>query len=127
VFEEQARAWVRRYADAASIGGSPDIVGPSSAIIDGKDCQLDVLVAADEGSVSPAERTVLAIGEAKSGETLTPGHLRRLEKARSALGTRAAQAKILLFGASPGPELEAEAAGRADVELVGLDRLYHGG
>jgi AAA+ ATPase superfamily predicted ATPase len=125
VFEEQARAWVRRYADGATLGGPPDWVGPSSALIEGKDCQLDVLVAADEGD-SPSERTVLALGEAKVGETLAPGHLRRLEKARAALGTRAARAKILLLGATFADELKAEVRARTDVELVGLDRLYGG-
>ncbi|HEX8694701.1 MAG TPA: hypothetical protein VF746_19910 [Longimicrobium sp.] len=126
VFEEQARAWVRRYADAATLGGSPDIVGPSTATIDGKDCQLDIVIASDEGAAAPSERQVLAIGEAKAGETIGTGHLRRLEKARAALGTRAAQAKLLLCGASFSAEIAAQAGARADVELVDLDRLYHG-
>jgi DNA-binding MarR family transcriptional regulator len=126
VFEEQARAWVRRYADPETLGGAPDIVGPSSAIIDGKDCQLDVVVASDQGASGASERQVLAIGEAKAGETIGIGHLRRLENARAALGTRAAGAKVLLFGPAFTPEIEAAAATRPDVELVGLDRLYHG-
>ncbi|HEX8321529.1 hypothetical protein [Longimicrobium sp.] len=126
VFEEQARAWVRRYADPETLGGAPDIVGPSSAIIDGKDCQLDVVVASDEGASGASERQVLAIGEAKAGETIGIGHLRRLEKARAALGARAAQAKVLLFGPAFTPEIDAAAASRPDVELVDLDRLYHG-
>ena len=117
---------MRRFADPESVGGSPDVVGPSLAIIDGKECQLDVLVAADDGAGTPGERTVLAIGEAKAGETIGAGHLRRLEKARAALGTRAARAKLLLFGPNFSPDLTAEAAGRPDVEVVDLDRLYHG-
>ena len=40
VFEEQARVWVRRYADESTLGGAIDVVGPSSVVIDGKDCQL---------------------------------------------------------------------------------------
>jgi uncharacterized protein len=126
VFEEQARAWVRRYADAATLGGSPDHIGPSSAWIDGKEHHLDVVAAADAGASSPAERAVLAIGEAKSGETGGRGHLHRLELARAALGTRAAGARLLLFAPAFTPDLAAEAARRGDVELVDLDRLYHG-
>lgn len=126
VFEEQTRAWVRRDADASTLGGSPDYVGPSIVMIDGKECQLDVVVATDNGSGAPSERTVLAIGEAKAGETVGKGHLRRLEQARRALGTRAARARLLLFAPAFTADLQADAARRADLELVGLDRLYHG-
>lgn len=126
VFEEQARAWVRRYADASTIGGTPDHVGPSSAMIDGRECQLDVVVAVDEDAGAPAERSVLAIGEAKAGETVGRGHLRRLESARSALGSRGARARLLLFAPAFTPDVEADAARRGDLELIGLDRLYSG-
>ncbi len=124
VFEEQTRAWVRRFADPATLGGFPDHVGPSSAVIDGKECQLDLVVAADEGGAAASDRTLQAIGEAKAGETLGTGHLRRLEKARVALGRRAAHARLLLCGADFHPELAFAAEGRDDVELVDLERLY---
>jgi uncharacterized protein len=126
VFEEQARVWVRRFADPETLGGSPDRVGPSSATVDGKECQLDVLVAADAGGGDPSERDVCAIGEAKAGETVGVGHLRRLEKARASLGTRAAHAKLLLFAPAFAPELVAAARARGDVEVVDLQRLYEG-
>jgi uncharacterized protein len=126
VFEEQARTWVRRHADPATIGGTPDHVGPSVLIIEGKERQLDVVVAAGNGEVAPSERTVLAVGEAKAGETVGMGHLRELEQARAALGTRAAQAKLLLFAQAFAPGLVADAARRADLELVDLERLYRG-
>lgn len=126
VFEEQVRSWVRRFAEPATLGGFPDHVGPSSAVVDGTECQLDVVVAADEGGAAPSDRAVLAIGEAKAGETLGTGHLRRLEKARVALGTRAAHAKLLLCGAEFHPELTSAAEGRGDVELLDLQRLYSG-
>jgi uncharacterized protein len=126
VFEEQARAWVRRYADTETIGGAPDIVGPTTVTIEGTEYQIDIVAASDEGAAAPSERTVQAIGEAKVGETLGVRHLRHLEQARVALGTRAAQAKLLLCGASFSKELEAQAAARADVELIDLERLYHG-
>lgn len=127
VFEEQARAWVRRFAEPATIGGPPDHVGPSTALIGGRERQLDVVVASAERiDAPPSERSVLAIGEAKAGETVGTGRLTDLEKARAALGTRAAQAKLLLFAPAFTPELTAVTGRRADVELVDLDRLYHG-
>src|SRR5690606_13688935 len=53
VFEEQARTWVRRFADPETLGGEPDHVGPSSAVIDGTEYQMDVIVAADDGAGIP--------------------------------------------------------------------------
>jgi len=126
VFEEQARVWVRRFADPMTLGGFPDHVGPSSAVVDGMECQLDVLVAADLEGVTPSERDVYGIGEAKAGEAVGMGHLRRLEKARASLGTRAAKAKLLLFAPAFQPDLVTAARARGDVELVDLDRLYAG-
>jgi len=125
VFEEQARAWVRRYADSPTLEVTAELVGPSTVNFEGKDHQLDVVVATGAGSPA-SERTVHAVGEAKAGETVGTGHLRRLEKARAALGTRAAHAKLMLFGTGFTPEVESEAERRSDVELIGLDRLYGG-
>jgi len=127
VFEEQARAWVRRHADEASLGGPADYVGASTAVVDGTERQLDLVVAgaADPGT-PPAERAVLAIGEAKAGEIVDARHLRLLEQARSALGARAAGARLLLFAPAFAEELRAESRRRTDVELIDLDRLYGG-
>jgi hypothetical protein len=94
--------------------------------VEGEDRQLDVVVAEDGGGGAPADRSIRVIGEAKAGERLSERHLRRLERARAALGTRAAQARLLLFGAEVGDDLRALADGRADVELVDLERLYGG-
>lgn len=126
VFEEQARTWVRRFAAPATLGGEPDHVGPSAVTIGGTEHQLDVIAAADNGATEPSNRAVLALGEAKSGETVGAAHLHHLEQARSALGSGAAGAKLLLFAVAFTPELERVAASRADVELIGLDRLYGG-
>lgn len=128
VFEEQARAWVRQFAATATIGGEPNYVGPSVVTIDGTEYQLDVVVAADRSDEpgEPSDRVVLAMGEAKSGYTIDEGHLRHLERARSALGSNAASARLLLFAPSFTPELERSAAARSDVELIGLERLYQG-
>ncbi|MDX2207459.1 MAG: hypothetical protein SFU57_07435 [Gemmatimonadales bacterium] len=126
VFEEQARVWVRRFADHTTLGGSPDHVGPSVASVGGTECQLDVVVAAGSDGAPSADRTVLAIGEAKAGMTLGPDHLRRLEKSRASLGERAAQAKLLLFAPAFTQSLITASGKRPDVELVDLDRLYTG-
>lgn len=126
VFEEQARTWVRRYADRDTIGASPDHVGPSAVTLEGTEYEIDVLAAADRGAAEPADRTVIAIGEAKAGETITARHLRHLERARASLGSRAAAAKLLLFGTEFGTQVSDAAGSRHDVELVDLPRLYHG-
>lgn len=127
VFEEMARAWVRRHASPATLGGAADIVGPSTVAIEGKEHELDLVVAsAEEPAAPPSERVVLAIGEAKVGEIVGSGHLRTLERARAALATRAAQARLLLFATAFTPQVRAEAADRTDVELVDLERLYRG-
>jgi AAA+ ATPase superfamily predicted ATPase len=123
VFEEQARTWVRRFADHKTLAVR-DHIGPSGVSLDGKVHQLDVVVAAD--SSEPSERQVEAIGEAKSGEVLTLSHLHRLERLRAALGPRAAHSKLLLFGTSADANLRSESSGRADIELIDFDRLYTG-
>ena len=124
VFEEMARTWTRRFASDETLPVR-DWIGPSSVGLDGKDRQIDVLVADDSGDV-PAERAVAAIGEAKSGETLTLGHLSTLERMRAAFGERALGAKLFLFGTDIDSALRAVGERRDDVELIDLDRLYHG-
>jgi AAA+ ATPase superfamily predicted ATPase len=118
VFEQQARTWVEQFASEGTLGGPADYVGPSSVSIEGTDHELDVVVATGEGD--PTERQIVAIGEAKAGETITVHHVRRLERARAAFGPRAAGATLLLFGATF--DLDAS----PDVQLVDLSRLYHG-
>lgn len=123
VFEEQARTWVRRFADSATLGVR-DHVGPSSVTVEGTPLQVDVVVAA--AGDEPSQRAVAAIGEAKSGEALTTAHLHRLERVRTALGDRATSSKLLLFGPSIDGPLRRAARRRTDVELIDLERLYGG-
>jgi hypothetical protein len=49
-----------------------------------------------------------------------------LERARAALGSRAARAKLLLFAPTFAGDLVKLAERRHDVDLVDLERLYHG-
>jgi len=123
VFEQQARTWVRRFASDETLA-TRDHIGPSYATLDGKDRDLDVVVSGPGDT--PADRVITALGEAKAGETVTGSHLHRLELLRTALGARATAAKLLLFGVSFDPALLDYASSRADVEIVDLDRLYHG-
>jgi AAA+ ATPase superfamily predicted ATPase len=123
IFEELCRHWIGHHAEPAVLGGlTPDHVGRSAVSVDGTEHELDVVVAQD-GSV-PSERDVVAIGEAKAGETLGIGHLQALERARSVLGTRAFRARLFLFGSRFHEGLRREAERRSDVELVDLARLY---
>lgn len=130
-FEWMARDWTTHRASSATLGGPADHVGTSVVSRAGDTTiELDVVVAADDGRVDggdlPERRTVHALGEAKAGETLALHHLARLEAARDALGPRAADAKLLLFGATFDPAMAALAERRPDVELVDLPRLYFG-
>jgi hypothetical protein len=126
VFEEQARAWVRRFAAPETVGGDAGYVGPSQVTIESTEYQIDVVVAGGDEGVAPAERPVLAIGEAKAGETVGMAPLRHLERARAALGPNAAGAKLLLFAPAFADDLRLTASRRADTELVDLERLYRG-
>ncbi|MDP2958079.1 MAG: hypothetical protein Q8N53_16755 [Longimicrobiales bacterium] len=125
-FEAMARHWAAHFAAVETLGGEPDHVGPTTVSLPGgAEGELDVVVASDDADAA-SDRTVLSMGEAKAGERLSPRHLNRLEAARTALGKRAENARILLFGAKFTQGLTAEAARRSDVELIDLDRLYSG-
>ena len=123
VFEEMARDWTLRFAGRSTVPVR-DHIGPSMAHVGGRDRQIDVLVAGP-GDV-PGDRRVAAIGEAKAGEELQDRHLRALESVRASFGTVADGATLLLFGERIHPALVATAAGRSDVEIVDLERLYGG-
>lgn len=124
VFEQQARTWAARFATAETLGGPADHVGPSVVAVHGTETEVDVVIteSVPGGDDVPADRRVVAIGEAKAGETITGRHLARLERARASFGPRAARARLLLFGT----EFDVDTTGRADVELVDLERMYAG-
>jgi DNA-binding transcriptional ArsR family regulator len=129
-FEELAREFTFRFADSATVGGAPARVG--SAIVNdaGARTQHEIGVVAlgrDAGGGSE----VLAIGEAKhTNAKRTPTDVTRLERVRALVADKhpsAATAKLLLFSAQGFDRaLEAAAVQRSDLELVDLERLYHG-
>ncbi len=126
VFEEQARAWVRRFAAPATLGGNANHVGPSFVTIERKEYQLSVVVAGGDHGIAPVDRPILCIGEAKLSETVGLSHLYQLERARASLGPNAAGARLLLFAAAFAPDLQRAAASRGDTELIDFERLYNG-
>lgn len=91
--------------------------------------ELDVVVEG-EGRRTGRGPRIIAIGEAKgSDRQRTKDDLVRLSRLRDELATRAdlRDTKLLLFGRSGfHPSLRSVAAGRGDVELVDLDRMYEG-
>lgn len=128
-FESMARTWTARYASDRTLGGPARRVG--FAQVNDPDLkqafELDVVV---EGEQVDGEPALLAIGEAKGGESVrTLDDLRRLDRLRNLLASRAdvTHAKLLLFGRSGfTPDVLDAAKGRRDVELVDLERLYEG-
>lgn len=123
VFESMARVWARRFASEATLPAG-SLIGSSGVSIDGVDHQLDLVVATP--GPAPSQRQIHALGEAKVGATLGITHLQRLETARAALGARATDARLMLFGTAVDPALRALSTRRSDVEIVDLERLYRG-
>jgi uncharacterized protein len=124
VFEQLARTFVERFASDDTVPGERAHVGPSRLTSRGRAWELD-LVVTDEHP-DPASRRITAIGEAKAGERIGRRHLDRLVQARDQLSSRAAEARLLLVGSSFDEELLIEVTDRDDLEIVDLDRLYHG-
>lgn len=124
-FESMARHWLHHYADLRAFGGGPFHIG--STVVTGGDDDHDVdLVVALDDAERPGDRTVVVLGEAKSGEEFTLRHLERLESIRDATGPRARDAALYLVGRRFSSALASMAATRRDVELVDLERLYYG-
>lgn len=129
-FERMCREWSRWYASAETFGGHPTDVA-SGTVPDparGTSHEVDVVVFDHD---TAQRKTLLAIGEAKWSDTVGLGHLRRLEHLRDLLqarnGIRAPHARLLCFsGAGFTDDLRRRAARDATVQLIDLDRLYHG-
>jgi AAA+ ATPase superfamily predicted ATPase len=142
-FEELARTWCLDHAAPATVGGRARAVEPTQVACrqHGTSHEVDVVVlgpptelprprsgtAAGRPPRTAGRGVPLAVGEAKWRSTpCDVEQLRRLEHVRDLLGVDG-PVKLLVFarrGFTRG--LQAEAARRADVELVDLERLYHG-
>ncbi len=124
VFEQVARTFVERFASDDTVPGERAHVGPSRLTSQGNEWELDLVVT--DHHADPATRRVTAIGEAKAGERIGRRHLDRLVEARRRLGPRADGARLLLVGSTFDDDLLADSEGRHDLEVVDLERLYHG-
>lgn len=130
-FEHLARAWVQRFAGKSTTGGSVGEVG-FTVVADRKEKkrrELDVVALASGERRRSKSSRIACIGEAKSSNrTRTTADLERPDRMRGLLvadGADCAGARLLLFGRSGfDARLRSVAAGRSDVELVDLERLY---
>jgi AAA+ ATPase superfamily predicted ATPase len=123
-FEQIARTWCEEHASPDTLGGPAGDVAPTYVACREHrlNHEVDVVVLGSE-----ANKPVLAIGEAKW--RTEPCHVRELhglEHVRTLLSLTD-RVKLLIFSRSGfHPPLQEEAADRADVELVDLERLYKG-
>jgi DNA-binding transcriptional ArsR family regulator len=127
--EDMAREWVLTHADVESLGGWVNQVRPATIAcrVHKAGHELDVVALSD----LPYEPVrVRAIGEVKATEKpVGDGELTRLEHLRELLPPDRVngRVKLLLFARNGfTKELERTSAGRDDVELIDLHRLYDG-
>lgn len=128
-FEALAREWCLAHASAETLGGMPTVVRPATIACTEHRIshEMDVVALRTDPSVSDR---VLAIGEAKATAKLVgEGELTRLEHVRDLLPTDKVNGlvKLLLFSRSGfTAELRKVSQERNDVELIDIERLYHG-
>lgn len=128
-FETLARNWTLAHASADTLGGQPTSVRPATIACRRHRTGHEIDVVANQAEPFAGDR-VLAVGEAKStAKPVGDGELGRLEHLRSTLPAdkNGGGARLLLFSCTGFTrELRATATSRSDVELIDLNRLYHG-
>jgi uncharacterized protein len=124
--EWMAAEWMLSFASSETVGGELRSAGPGIIMRQLNRSQIDVVgVAPDRDDV---ER-ICTIGECKAGaEPVGLAELERLDTEVALLGKRTMPVtKRLLFGRSGfTAELQRFSRKRPDVELIDLQRLYHG-
>jgi uncharacterized protein len=129
-FEQLARDWTASYASERTLGGTASSVGFTQLSDPRGRTTVEIDVVALDADGVPGAPRVLAVGKAKGGSVpRTPADLGRLERSRALLGQRAdvSGARLLLFSRSGfDGATRREVAGRPDVELVDLARIYGG-
>ena len=127
--EHLARVWCAEHAGVATLGGIASRVQPATMVCPQhrRSHELDLVVT--ESNAMRPDR-IIAIGEVKStAAPMGPGQLARLDHLRDLLpGDKAPGPVRLVLVSRSGfaPELASGAGARGDVELVDLERLYHG-
>lgn len=130
-FERMCREWARWHAAPETLGGHPTRVASGTIYDPTAQTTHQVDAAVFEHNYND-RKALLAIGEAKWNETMDLGHLQRLEHLRDLLGGRvhtAAQheVRLLCFSGSGFTDGLRQRASRDEtVQLIELDRLYHG-
>ncbi|MFJ5678613.1 ATP-binding protein [Streptomyces sp. NPDC093097] len=128
-FEQICREWARWHAAPETHGGQTSRVA-SGTVNDpaGRTShEVDVAVYGDAGT---GRETLLAIGEAKWNDVMGLGHLNRLQHIRTLLttrGTATQNTRLQCFsGAGFTDELRRRAEIDPTIQLIDIDRLYHG-
>src|SRR6185437_3457821 len=126
-FEELARQWTMTYADAGTVGGPVGPVGRTVVPCRVHRDQHEVDVVAVERSPGRPSR-ILLLGAAKWRQVpVGVAELERLRHIRELIDGADPSTKLALFSRwGFTEELLRQAAAAPDLELVDLDRLYHG-
>lgn len=131
-FESLCREWARWHAAPGTYGGHAARVAAGTVNDPAARTSHEVDVAVHGHDEAHADReTLLAIGEAKWSERLGVAHLQRLRHIRELLTARGAatpeRTRLMCFGGAGFTDDLREAAARDPaVQLVDLERLYHG-
>jgi AAA+ ATPase superfamily predicted ATPase len=126
-FEALCREWALDAGDA-TFGDWPGAVAAGVVPDPANRTQIQVDVAVPGAEVSGEPQRILSLGEAKWGKIMTPGHVRRLRRARDLLAVKGydtSSTKLTCYsGAGFDDDLQAEAHRDKLIQLVGLDTLY---
>ncbi len=127
-FEHLCRHWARYMAPEEWFGDFPNVVGSGTVNDPGRRSSYEVDLAVF-GLDDDLRRPLLAVGEAKWGETMGLGHLDRLRRIRELLVAQgrlgAERAKLACFsGTGFTDELREAADGDDSIVLAGAADLY---
>jgi AAA+ ATPase superfamily predicted ATPase len=126
-FESLCREWALD-AGGGAFGDWPGTVAAGIVPDPANRTQIQVDVAVFGPEVPGEPQRILSLGEAKWGKAMTPGHVRRLRRARDLLAVKGydtSTAKLTCYSAAGfDDDLRAEAHRDKLTQLVGLDTLY---
>ena len=132
-FETLCREWARWHATDETHGGHPIRVaaGTVNDPTAKTSHEIDVAVYGQSSDDASDREVLLSIGEAKWNDTMGLSHLQRLQHIRELLRTRGtahgAAPRLMCFsGAGFTDELQHTAKQDHTVQLIDLQRLYHG-
>jgi AAA+ ATPase superfamily predicted ATPase len=132
-FETLCREWARWHAAPETYGGHPTRVAAGTVNDPAAKTshEVDVAVFGHGDNGDSNREALLAIGEAKWNDTMGVGHLQRLQHIRELLHakgtiTRELPRLMCFSGAGFTDELQHTAKQDRTVQLIDLQRLYHG-